>query len=76
MSEFGLESCKTGQPVRAFVEKVTGVGLDPFPFDVFSPVQERIDPFYQVAVRQRAASNSSSAFPSPPVEQIVKMFIT
>ena len=70
MFEFRLESRKAGQPVGAFVEEMTRVGFYPFPLDVFSPVKERIDSFYQVIVGEWAALSFSSAFLSPPVEQI------
>ena len=47
VSEFPLQSRKTGQPVRGFIEEMTLVGCDQFPFDVF-PGQEFINLVYQV----------------------------
>ena len=66
MSEFPLQSRKASQPVRAFVEEMTGVTPDPFPFDVL-PDQERIDLFYQVEVLEEGASSCSIIFSSQPV---------
>ena len=70
MSEFRLESRKASQSVRAFVEKMAGVGSDRFPIDVISSHQERIDLFYKVVVFEGTVFGFSLAFYSPPIEQV------